>query len=181
MKFKWFATMAIMALAAMALAQSSEGEVVEAFSERLPGTFDRQAYEENMQFTFDWLTSEHVSGADRFAISGLPSEGDLADLESEYNNNGVRKLVRVGASIEVNQAVDFRNLNPNRLARGDVRVGNGLARGANDGGIVWTGLVTSPGASARAFSHASRNGSCGVSCAKAATATNTPKISARMP
>jgi V8-like Glu-specific endopeptidase len=108
-------------------------EYPQAFMERSPGTFDAAEYTRTMEITYNWLRSEAVSLGSIITVD--VTEEDLAELNSyECENCARSQKLRVGLVKPVGVQLSFPSL-------------DSFTRTA-DGGFVWTGAVTSPGATA---------------------------------
>jgi hypothetical protein len=105
----------------------------QAFMERSPGTFDWAEYSRTMEITFNWLRSEAASLGSIITVN--VTEEDLAELNRyECETCGQAQKLRVGLVKPVGFQLSFPSL-------------DSLTRTA-DGGMVWTGAVESPGATA---------------------------------
>jgi hypothetical protein len=108
-------------------------EFRQAFMERSPGTFDPVEYSRTMELTYNWLRSEAASLGPIITVN--VSEEDLAELNSyQCETCGRSQKLRVGLVKTVGVQISFRSMDS--------------AERTADGGMVWTGAVESPGATA---------------------------------
>ena len=113
--------------------QERTPEYRQAFMERSTGTFDAVEYSRTMEATYNWLRSEAASPGSIITVD--VTQEDLAELNSYECETCVRgQKLRVGLVKHVGSHFSFRSL-------------DSVARTA-DGGMVWTGAVESPGATA---------------------------------
>jgi hypothetical protein len=113
--------------------QGRTPEYRQAFMERSPGTFDAVEYSRTMELTYNWLRSEAASPGSIITVN--VTEEDLAELNSyQCETCGRGQKLRVGLVKHVGSHFSFRSL-------------DSVERTA-DGGMVWTGAVESPGATA---------------------------------
>jgi hypothetical protein len=108
-------------------------EYRQAFMERSPGTFGAVEYSRVMADVFNWLRSEAV--APDSIITVKVSEEELAELDNyECETCAKSQKLLVGLVKPVGVQISFRSL-------------DSVVRTA-DGGMVWTGALESPGATA---------------------------------
>jgi len=113
--------------------QGRTPEYRQAFMEKSPGTFDAVEYSRTMELTYNWLRSEAASPGSIITVN--VTEEDLAELNSYECETCARgQKLRVGLVKHVGSQFSFRSL-------------DSVERTA-DGGMVWTGAVESPGATA---------------------------------
>jgi hypothetical protein len=110
-------------------------EYRQAFMERSPGSFNPAEYTRTMAETYNWLRSEAASLSPRSVITVNVGKEELAELNNyECETCAQSQKLRVGMVKPVEAQFSFRSL-------------NSMDR-TPDGGIVWTGAVESPGATA---------------------------------
>ncbi|MFC2146153.1 trypsin-like peptidase domain-containing protein [Acidobacteriota bacterium] len=110
-------------------------EYRQAFMERSPGTFDPAEYSRTQDVIFNWLKSEAAALSPQSIITVKVSEGELVELNSyECETCAQSQKLRVGLVKPVGVRFSFPSL-------------DSVKRTA-DGGMVWTGAVESPGATA---------------------------------
>lgn len=82
-------------------------------------------------------------------VVASPSEEQLRDLREQRCDDcpsGVSRRFRVGVGVRVDQEVTLAELNPDDVSREGRRSGIGFVRALEDGTIVWTTRMESPGA-----------------------------------
>ena len=112
---------------------------------RLPDVAERPA-REAMREAQNRLAAEAPRGAATNAIAVTISEEERSSITG--SPDGKMRRFRVGVSKDLGLGVDFSTLSPGEL-RGDTRqLTFGAVRGTRDGGYVWTGVLSAPGANA---------------------------------
>lgn len=110
-------------------------EYRQAFMERSPGTFDPAGYSRTMAETYNWLRAEAASLSPRSFITVNVSEEELAELNNYECETCVQnQKLRVGLVKPVGVRFSFRSLDS--------------VERTPEGGMVWTAVVESPGATA---------------------------------
>ncbi|NIM16127.1 MAG: hypothetical protein GTO45_29340 [Candidatus Aminicenantes bacterium] len=110
-------------------------EYRQAFMERSPGTFDPAEYSRTMAETYNWLRSEAASLSPGSFITVRVSEEELAEINNyECETCAQSQKLRVGLVKPVGVRFSFRSLDS--------------VERTPDGGMVWTAVVESPGATA---------------------------------
>lgn len=133
--------------------ERSHAYTIESFGEPAFEEFDAGAYLLAQQNLFQWLVSEKTPGAEESRLVVEPSKEDLKILETGVCEScGVQdssRKVLVGVALAARKSVSFRRLTPEILrANGALPFSGGVVRGADDGGLVWTTVVESKGATA---------------------------------
>ena len=107
----------------------------QSFMEKSPGTFNPVEYSRTMEGTYNWLRSEAAPLSPWSFITVKVSEEDLAEINDyQCETCGRSQKLRVGLVKPVGFQFSFRSM-------------DSVERTA-DGGMVWTGAVESPGATA---------------------------------
>jgi len=123
------------------------GEIVTVPGERSPGFVDQETYAGRQRALHARLVAERVEGAERSPFTIFVTADELRAIAAREVGAETRKTL-VGVARDVGGAVDFSGLDATSLpVRAQARR-FGAFRGTPDGGFVWTGLATSPGASA---------------------------------
>ncbi len=133
--------------------ERSRAFAVESFGEPALKSFDAHAYLQAQQELFKWLVSEKAPGAEESRLVVEPSPEDLKTLETgiceSCGPDDAGRKTLVGVALAAQRSVNFQRLSTLMLRRtGSQAVSGGVARAAADGGMIWTTVLESKGATA---------------------------------
>ncbi len=124
---------------------SGGATVIETFSERGPGVFNRDAALQLKAQRHKQLMSEMVKESLDIPINVVVTKDEMAPI-----NQGTagERPVRVGLTKSVGKKISFSDLTPSDLSNAAQSRPNGAIRGTEDGGYVFTTVLQSKGATA---------------------------------